>query len=65
MVVEVQFVNVYWIALSYDFLYCDIGNLFVQTPQSPIVRTATYSKYCMDEFPNGTNAIVAVLAYTG
>ncbi|KAJ8622002.1 hypothetical protein MRB53_030531 [Persea americana] len=37
----------------------------LQTPQSPIVRTAAYSKYCMDEFPTGTNAIVAVLAYTG
>ena len=24
-----------------------------------------YEHYCMDEFPNGTNAIVAVLAYTG
>lgn len=37
----------------------------LQTPQSPIVRTASYTKYCMDEFPTGTNAIVAVLAYTG
>ena len=36
-----------------------------QTPQSPIVRTKTYSKYCVDEYPSGTNAIVAVLAYTG
>ena len=24
-----------------------------------------YEQYCMDEYPNGTNAIVAVLAYTG
>ena len=24
-----------------------------------------YEQYCMDEFPNGTNAVVAVLAYTG
>uniref|UniRef100_A0A0E0EZF7 DNA-directed RNA polymerase subunit beta n=1 Tax=Oryza meridionalis TaxID=40149 RepID=A0A0E0EZF7_9ORYZ len=39
--------------------------IFFQTPQTPIVRTATYSKYCMDEFPSGTNAIVAVLSYTG
>ncbi|KAJ3682242.1 hypothetical protein LUZ60_014815 [Juncus effusus] len=37
----------------------------LQTPQTPIVRTEMYSKYCMDEFPTGTNAIVAVLAYTG
>ncbi|RYR44197.1 hypothetical protein Ahy_A08g040569 isoform A [Arachis hypogaea] len=37
----------------------------LQTPQSPIVRTGAYTKYCIDEFPTGTNAIVAVLAYTG
>ena len=37
----------------------------LQTPQTPIVRTQRYSKYAMDEFPNGTNAIVAVIAYTG
>ncbi|KAH9621352.1 hypothetical protein KSS87_023266 [Heliosperma pusillum] len=37
----------------------------LQTPQSPIVRTRSYSKYCLDEYPSGTNAIVAVLAYTG
>ncbi|CAN6454724.1 unnamed protein product [Victoria cruziana] len=35
------------------------------TPQSPIVRTSSYNKYCVDEFPAGTNAIVAVLAYSG
>lgn len=43
----------------------DVKAFHLQTPQAPIVRTATYSKYCMDEFPAGTNAIVAVLAYTG
>ncbi|KAG2537243.1 DNA-directed RNA polymerase I subunit 2-like [Panicum virgatum] len=43
----------------------DVKAFHLQTPQTPIVRTATYSKYCMDEFPSGTNAIVAVLAYTG
>ncbi|KAK3006318.1 hypothetical protein RJ639_015927 [Escallonia herrerae] len=37
----------------------------LQTPQTPIVRTSTYEKYSVDEFPLGTNAIVAVLAYTG
>lgn len=38
---------------------------FLQTPQSPIVRTKAYGKYCIDEYPTGTNAIVAVLAYSG
>ena len=37
----------------------------LQTPQTPITRTERYSEYVMDEFPNGTNAVVAVLAYTG
>lgn len=37
----------------------------LQTPQTPIVRTSAYTKYNIDEFPTGTNAIVAVLAYTG
>ncbi|KAK9284078.1 hypothetical protein L1049_012338 [Liquidambar formosana] len=37
----------------------------LQTPQTPIVRTSAYEKYFMDEYPLGTNAIVAVLAYSG
>lgn len=37
----------------------------LQTPQTPIVRTGAYTKYSIDEHPTGTNAIVAVLAYTG
>ncbi|ONM05443.1 DNA-directed RNA polymerase I subunit 2 [Zea mays] len=43
----------------------DVKAFHLQTPQTPIVRTGTYTKYCMDEFPSGTNAIVAVLSYTG
>ena len=34
-------------------------------PQTPLCRTLRYADYKMDEFPNGTNAVVAVLAYTG
>ncbi|KAK4488645.1 hypothetical protein RD792_004414 [Penstemon davidsonii] len=37
----------------------------LQTPQTPIVRTKTYEKYHIDDYPLGTNAIVAVLAYSG
>lgn len=37
----------------------------IQTPQTPIARTQAYDRFHMDEFPNGTNMIVAVLAYTG
>lgn len=35
------------------------------TPQAPIVRTSSYSRYRMDHYPSGTNAVVAVLSYTG
>lgn len=42
------------------------GKLYrIHTPQTPIARTDAYDKYHMDEFPSGTNMIVAVLAYTG
>ena len=37
----------------------------LQNPQAPIVQTATHGEYKMDEYPNGANAIVAVLSYTG
>ncbi len=37
----------------------------LQTGQSPIVRPSLHSTYAMDAFPNGTNAVVAVISYTG
>lgn len=37
----------------------------LQSPQTPLVRTQRYGEYHMDEFPSGTNMVVAVLAYTG
>uniref|UniRef100_A0A6G1SEF4 DNA-directed RNA polymerase n=1 Tax=Aceria tosichella TaxID=561515 RepID=A0A6G1SEF4_9ACAR len=37
----------------------------IETPQSPLVRPAIYDHYRLDEFPLGTNAIVAVISYTG
>lgn len=37
----------------------------LQTPQKPIARTGTYGDYMVDDYPLGTNAVVAVLAYTG
>ncbi len=37
------------------------GKLYrLNTPQTPIARTAKYETYHIDEFPSGTNAIVAV-----
>lgn len=37
----------------------------LQTPQSPIVRPSMYDRYDLDNYPSGTNAIVAVISYTG
>lgn len=37
----------------------------LQTGQTPIVRPMLHNTYGMDSFPNGTNAIVAVISYTG
>lgn len=37
----------------------------LRTGQTPVVRSPMYNKYGLDNFPNGTNAIVAVISYTG
>jgi len=37
----------------------------IQSPQSPIVRNEAYTKYKMDDYATGTNAVVAVISYTG
>lgn len=37
----------------------------LQTPQSPLVRPSMYDHYDLDNYPSGTNAIVAVISYTG
>ena len=37
----------------------------IQNPQAPLVQTSVHGEYKMDEYPNGTNAVVAVLSYTG
>ncbi|KAJ1516532.1 hypothetical protein HMI55_002014 [Coelomomyces lativittatus] len=36
----------------------------LQTPQTPIVRPHLHLKYAMDEYPQGTNAVIAVISYT-
>ncbi|KAK0731632.1 hypothetical protein B0H67DRAFT_479060 [Lasiosphaeris hirsuta] len=37
----------------------------IQTGQTPIVRSPLHNTYGFDNFPNGTNAVVAVISYTG
>lgn len=42
-----------------------LGQYRIQNPQTPIVRPELHNKYGFDLFPNGTNAVVAVISYTG
>jgi DNA-directed RNA polymerase I subunit RPA2 len=37
----------------------------LMTPQIPIVKCSNYDEYGLGDYPSGTNAVVAVLAYTG
>ncbi|ORY04269.1 hypothetical protein BCR34DRAFT_604917 [Clohesyomyces aquaticus] len=37
----------------------------LQTGQTPVVRPPLHSEYGLDNFPNGMNAVVAVISYTG
>ena len=36
----------------------------MQTPQSPLVRPMAHDEFNVDNYPLGTNAIVAVISYT-
>ena len=50
----------------YNFPFrCDNKCYRLLFPQAPIVRTRVYEQYGFDYYPYGTNAVVAVLAYTG
>ncbi|KZF22410.1 beta and beta-prime subunits of DNA dependent RNA-polymerase [Xylona heveae TC161] len=37
----------------------------LQTGQTPVVRSPLHNDYGLDNFPNGMNAVVAVISYTG
>lgn len=34
-------------------------------PQAAIVQTRRHGEYQLDDYPQGTNAVVAVISYTG
>ena len=45
---------------------CAVGQLYrIQNPQAPLVMNENQAAYGMDEYPSGTNAVVAVISYTG
>lgn len=37
----------------------------LQTGQTPVVRPSLHDEYGLDGYPNGMNAVVAVISYTG
>ena len=43
----------------------DNKTYLLRTGQTPVVRPPLYNKYGLDNFPNGMNAVVAVISYTG
>ena len=47
-----------------DYTQLSFLLLCYQTPQAPLVRNERYNDYGVDEFPLGTNAVVAVISYT-
>ncbi|XP_015771434.1 PREDICTED: DNA-directed RNA polymerase I subunit RPA2-like [Acropora digitifera] len=44
---------------------CDNKLYRLQTPQSPVVRPASFDELSLDNYALGTNAVVAVISYTG
>jgi hypothetical protein len=44
---------------------CDNKSYRILTPQMPLVRNAAQDTFRMDDYPMGTNAVVAVISYTG
>ncbi|KAK3044323.1 DNA-directed RNA polymerase I subunit RPA2, partial [Coniosporium uncinatum] len=44
---------------------CDNKTYRLQTGQTPVVRPPLHNEYGLDNFPNGMNAVVAVISYTG
>jgi DNA-directed RNA polymerase I subunit RPA2 len=51
---------------THAFKYRADNKLFrIQNSQSPIVQTRAHSDYSMDDYPQGVNAIVAVISFTG
>lgn len=66
--------NMYQCQMGKQTMGTPIHNLYGRTdnkmyklhnPQCPLVRTNIHTDYKMDEYPNGTNAVVAVISYTG
>ncbi|KAI4838466.1 DNA-directed RNA polymerase I subunit RPA2 [Plasmodium brasilianum] len=51
---------------SLNMLYTVTNKIYrMITPQLPLVVTRDYELYGVDNYPSGTNAVVAILSYTG
>ena len=54
-----------WHSPSKHIFYCFWQVYHIITPQSPIITNENYEKFAINDYPNGFNAVVAVLSYTG
>lgn len=43
----------------------DNKSFVITSPQLPILKPFNYEEYGMADYPSGTNAVVAVISYTG
>ena len=50
--------------LCLDVIFKYPFNIFKQTPQTPLVRPRAHDEFNVDNYPLGTNAVVAVISYT-
>jgi DNA-directed RNA polymerase I subunit RPA2 len=50
--------------LNWDYRY-DNKMYRILHSQMPLVRTKLYKNYKLDDYNSGTNAVVAVISYTG
>ncbi len=51
------------ISRKWSHSICQVYHIL--TPQSPIITNENYEKFAINDYPNGFNAVVAVLSYTG
>jgi DNA-directed RNA polymerase I subunit RPA2 len=50
----------------HSFVYRTDTKLYrIQSPQAPLCRNAEYLRHAIDDYAMGTNAVVAVISYTG
>nr|XP_042904029.1 DNA-directed RNA polymerase I subunit RPA2 isoform X2 [Parasteatoda tepidariorum] len=56
-------------AISFPFTNAkyrtDVKYMELTSPQKPLVKTTIYDQYNLDKYPLGTNAVIAIMSYSG